>query len=54
MLRLRYARHFCTGTSLSPTYRGVGRVQASEKIYMYVGHVMNGQGVSLTAAQGAR
>ena len=24
------------------------------KIYTYVGHMMNGQGVSLTSAQGAR
>ena len=31
-----------------------GRVQASEKIYTHLGHMMNGQGVSLTSAQRAR
>ena len=37
----------------SPTYQdhGVGRVQASEKIYTNVWAMMNGQGVSLTFAQ---
>ena len=40
--------------SLSPSYRGAGRVQASEKICIRTWVMMNGQGVSLTAAQGAR